>query len=172
MRNITFAVTGTPALLVLSGGGTSGTAQPSGVPLLFLQAKLQLTPGFLNQPSGRNRRDPQSPVSTFQFPFSTFHIPRYSPYGTQTFFTCTACRSHHFPSLCAASNQSIARPSFVNTCFKFPIESNFAITLCASSPKLQSASTSACSASTRNNSVGRPLTKLITPPGRSLVSNT
>src|SRR5580704_6657743 len=72
MRNITFAVTGTPALLVLSGGGTSGTAQPSGVPLLFLQAKLQLTPGFLNQPSGRNRRDPQSPVSTFQFPFSTF----------------------------------------------------------------------------------------------------
>ncbi len=40
MRNITLPVTGTPALLILSGGGISGTAQPSGVPCFLLQAKL------------------------------------------------------------------------------------------------------------------------------------
>src|SRR5207249_8143399 len=30
------------------------------------------------------------------------------------------------PSPCSLSNQSTARPSFVNTCFKFPIDSAFA----------------------------------------------
>src|ERR1700722_17052106 len=171
MRNIKLLVTGTPAPSVLSGGGTSGTAQPPGVPRFFRQPSATHAKFSGIKSPRQNQSLIAKPISSFHFQVSNFCLT-HSPYGTQTFFTCTACRNHHFPSLCPASNQSIARPSFVNTSFKSPAESAFAITLCASSPKLHSASTSACSASTRNNSVGRPLTILITPPGRSLVSNT
>src|ERR1700690_4099381 len=61
----------------------------------------------------------------------------YSPYGTQMFFTCVACCRNHRPSLCFTSNQSIARPSLVNTCFKFPVEKDFAAAALLSSPKHQ-----------------------------------
>src|SRR5438477_3926714 len=72
----------------------------------------------------------------------------YSPYGTQMFLTCVACCRNQRPSACFTSNQSMARPSFVNTCFKLPIESDFAEAALALSPKHQMPSTSSCSAST------------------------
>jgi hypothetical protein len=64
MRNITFPVTGTPALLVLSGGGTSGMAQPTGVPFFFV-APLSTSPDFPDQTSGRPHRNNQFPISSF-----------------------------------------------------------------------------------------------------------
>src|SRR6185369_7161148 len=46
----------------------------------------------------------------------------HSPYGTQIFFTWVArCRNQR-PSPCCTSNQSMARPSLVNTCLRFPTE--------------------------------------------------
>src|SRR5438067_9714222 len=46
----------------------------------------------------------------------------YSPYGTQMFFTCVACCRYQRPSACLGSNQSMARPSLVNTCLRLPTE--------------------------------------------------
>src|ERR1700751_3802527 len=46
----------------------------------------------------------------------------YSPYGTQMFLTCVACWRNQRPSACLGSNQSIALPSLVKTCFKLPME--------------------------------------------------
>lgn len=58
----------------------------------------------------------------------------YSPYGTQIFFTCVACSRSQRPSPCLASNQSMTPPSFVHTCFKFPVDIAFAAATVASSP--------------------------------------
>src|SRR5215831_12087095 len=71
----------------------------------------------------------------------------YSPYGTQMFLTCVACCRNQRPSACFTSNQSMARPSLVKTCFKLPMESDFAAAALASSPKHQMPSMSSCSAS-------------------------
>ena len=61
-------------------------------------------------------------------------VRSYSPYGTQIFFTCVACSRNQRPSPTFVSNQSIARPSFVQTCFRFPIDIAFADATVASSP--------------------------------------
>src|SRR5580693_107196 len=94
----------------------------------------------------------------------------YSPYGTQTFFTCVACCRNQRPSACAGLNQSYAWPSLVHTCFRLPIEA--ARTKFASSleRKHQIASRPSCSARVLASSAGRPATRFTTPPGRSLVS--
>src|SRR5207248_7625995 len=66
----------------------------------------------------------------------------------------------------------MARPSLVNTCFKFPTDSIFAAAALASSVKLKIASTSSCSASVLSSSVARPVMMFTTPSGKSLVSRT
>src|SRR5690349_18206258 len=71
----------------------------------------------------------------------------YSPYGTQIFFTWVACSRNQRPSATFGSNQSIALPSLVQTCFRFPIDIAFAAATVASSPEHQMASTASCSAS-------------------------
>src|SRR5581483_2590893 len=96
----------------------------------------------------------------------------YSPYGTQMFFTWVACWRYQRPSACLGSNQSMARPSFVNTCFRFPTEYAFAAAALASSPKHQTASTSSCSARVFSNCEVYPVTMFTAPPGKSLVSKT
>src|ERR1700682_2185922 len=96
--------------------------------------------------------------------------PDHSPYGTQIFFTWVACCRNHRPSPCFTSNQSMARPSLVKTCFKFPVENDLAAKALASSVKHQRASTSSCSARTLSSCAEYPVTMLTTPPGRSLVS--
>src|ERR1700683_656490 len=58
----------------------------------------------------------------------------YSPYGTQIFLTCVACSRNQRPSACLGLNQSIVRPSFVQTCFRFPLDIAFAAATVASSP--------------------------------------
>ena len=74
MRNITLPVTGTPALLILSGGGISGTAQPSGVPFSS-PTGLPNSHQFPNiNTSGRT--SPHQAGSTFRF--SSFDL-RISP---------------------------------------------------------------------------------------------
>ncbi len=55
-------------------------------------------------------------------PSSSVGFGAHSPYGTQIFLTCVACCRNQRPSPCFTSNQSIERPSLVNTCFRFPIE--------------------------------------------------
>src|SRR5690349_3566443 len=70
----------------------------------------------------------------------------YSPYGTQMFLTWVACSRNQRPSASLGLNQSMARPSLVQTCFRLPIDIDFAAAALASSPKHQIASTSSCSA--------------------------
>src|SRR5580658_9830057 len=72
----------------------------------------------------------------------------HSPYGTQIFLTCVACSRNQRPSASFGLNQSMARPSFVQTCFRLPTDIDFALAAFASSPKDQIASTLSCSAST------------------------
>jgi hypothetical protein len=73
MRNITFPVTGTPALLVLSGGGTSGMAQPTGVPFFFVAPSALLQIFQIKLQAGRIATTSfQFPVSNFQFLVSNF----------------------------------------------------------------------------------------------------
>src|SRR5882724_1165831 len=75
----------------------------------------------------------------------------HSPYGTQIFFTWVACCRNQRPSPCFTSNQSMERPSLVNTCLRFPIEYVLAATVLALSVKHQTASTSSCSAKVFNS---------------------
>src|SRR5260370_15626910 len=96
----------------------------------------------------------------------------YSPYGTQMFFTWVAWCRNHRPSPCPMLNQSIARPSSLKTCFRFPTDNDVATALLASPANDQKAATSSCSAKTFSNSALRPETMLTTPPGKSLVSIT
>ena len=63
------------------------------------------------------------------------------------FFTWVACSRNQRPSASFGLNQSIARPSFVQTCFRLPTDIALAAAALASSPKHQMASTSSCSAS-------------------------
>ena len=49
------------------------------------------------------------------------------------FFTWVACSRNQRPSATFGLNQSIARPSFVQTCFRFPIDIAFAAETMASS---------------------------------------
>src|SRR5260370_6294620 len=96
----------------------------------------------------------------------------YSPYGTQMFFTCVAWCRNQRPSPCSMLNQSMARPSSLKTCFRFPTDNDFATALLASPANDQMASTSSCSAKTFSNSALRPETRLTTPPRKSLVLKT
>src|SRR6266436_8592381 len=96
----------------------------------------------------------------------------YSPYGTQMFFTWTVWSRNQRPSACLVSNQSMVRPSLVNTCFRFPTENDLAAAALASSAKHQTASTSSCSASVLSSCDEYPDTKFTAPAGKSLVSNT
>ncbi len=58
----------------------------------------------------------------------------YSPYGTQMFFTWVECSRNQRPSACFELNQSMARPSFVHTCFRLPVDIAFAAATMPSSP--------------------------------------
>ncbi len=61
-------------------------------------------------------------LGTMVFPCSSRRSRYHSPYGIQIFFTWVACWRNQRPSPCFPSNQSMERPSLVNTCLRFPIE--------------------------------------------------
>ena len=50
------------------------------------------------------------------------------------FLTWVACSRNQRPSATFESNQSIVRPSLVQTCFRFPVDIAFAEVTVASSP--------------------------------------
>src|SRR3984957_5849264 len=126
-------------------------------------------------PSGEEQRKYASPgTEQKQFRFELIvcrsFVVDHSPYGTQIFFTWVACSRNQRPSANFGFNQSIARPSFVQTCFRLPTDMALAAAALASSPKHQTASTSSCSASVFRSCDAYPVTIFSAPPGKSLVS--